>query len=300
MKRQTLILILLAAVPVFGQREESARRADIRGGGGDGKCTIEVDVDDVAEVEIMGDNARLRTLSGRPSNWRRFVCNRPMPRNPGDFRFQGVDGRGRQTLVRDPRNGGPAVVRIEDPQGGSEGYTFDIMWRGEGGGDGRFNPGLPPDAGPRGRPEYQGDRRDDRSDRGDRRDDRGSWNGEGWNDRWGDRLAFRGRGRGQFFREGNRPTRIYAVDLILDRRDGDATIIFDTERGPNTLTFRGRTRRVEGGTILVDVRVAENASGDESGARGMMNVTIGPERRVINIDMNGDVGGRRFVLRWDY
>ena len=32
-----------------------------------------------------------------------------MPRNPGDFRFAGVDGRGRQSLVRDPRGGGPAV-----------------------------------------------------------------------------------------------------------------------------------------------------------------------------------------------
>ena len=51
-----------------------------------------------------------------------------MPPNPADFRFAGVDGRGRQTLVRDPRNGGVAVVRIEDSQNGSEGYTFDIFW----------------------------------------------------------------------------------------------------------------------------------------------------------------------------
>jgi hypothetical protein len=41
-----------------------------------------------------------------------------------------VDGRGRQQLIRDPRNGGAAIVRIEDPQGGSEGYTFDIFWNG--------------------------------------------------------------------------------------------------------------------------------------------------------------------------
>jgi hypothetical protein len=33
--------------------------------------------------------------------------------------------------VQDPRNGrGFAVVRIEDPQGGREGYTFDIEWSG--------------------------------------------------------------------------------------------------------------------------------------------------------------------------
>ena len=50
---------------------------------------------------------------------------------PRGFRFAGVDGRGRQELVRDPRNGGAAVVRIEDSQGGSEGYTFDLFWGGD-------------------------------------------------------------------------------------------------------------------------------------------------------------------------
>jgi hypothetical protein len=60
-----------------------------------------------------------------------------MPTRPYDFRFRGVDGRGRQDLVRDPGNGGVAVVRIEDRKGGREGYTFDIMWRG--GSDGGRN-----------------------------------------------------------------------------------------------------------------------------------------------------------------
>src|SRR5258707_1254064 len=110
------------------------RRASLRGGGGDqGKCTIEVVVDGVAEVEIRGDSAVLRNLEGQPAQWRRFECNSPMPANPADFRFAGVDGRGRQQLMRDPRQGGVAVVRIEDPQGGSEGYTFDIFWNNRGG-----------------------------------------------------------------------------------------------------------------------------------------------------------------------
>jgi len=30
--------------------------------------------------------------------------------------------------MREPRNGNPAVIRIEDPQSGSEGYTFDLFW----------------------------------------------------------------------------------------------------------------------------------------------------------------------------
>ena len=108
------------------------RRADIRVGGNPdrGKCTIEVVVDGVAEVEVRGDSAILRNISGQPAQWRRFECNGPMPANMRDFRFAGVDGRGRQELLRDPRNGGVAVVRIEDPQSGSEGYTFDLFWDG--------------------------------------------------------------------------------------------------------------------------------------------------------------------------
>ena len=89
-------------------------------------------MDGVAEVEIRGDSATLRNLSGQPPQWRRFECNAPMPANPGEFRFAGVDGRGSQQLVRDPRNGGSAVVRIEDRDNGSEGYTFDIFWGGGG------------------------------------------------------------------------------------------------------------------------------------------------------------------------
>jgi hypothetical protein len=87
-------------------------------------------VDGAADVEIRGGNAILRNLEGRPPQWRRFECNGVVPPNPADFRFRGIDGRGRQTLIRDPRDGGAAVVRIEDPQSGSEGYTFDITWSG--------------------------------------------------------------------------------------------------------------------------------------------------------------------------
>lgn len=123
--------VLLLWSSAFGA-EERMMRANITGGGGDGgKCTVEVNVDGVAIVEISGDQGRLITVSGQPAEWRRMQCTGPLPRNPGDFRFSGVDGRGRQTLVSDPRNNrGVAAVRIEDPQSGREGYTFDIEWRG--------------------------------------------------------------------------------------------------------------------------------------------------------------------------
>jgi hypothetical protein len=118
------------------------RRANFTGGGGpDGRCTVEVVVDGAAEVEIRGDRALLRNLFGQPPQFRRFECTSPMPPNPVNFRFQGVDGRGSQKLLGDPRRGGPAVVRIDDPDNGSEGYTFDVFWQGPGG-------GFPPPGGP--------------------------------------------------------------------------------------------------------------------------------------------------------
>ena len=106
------------------------RRANAVGGGSPdrGKCTVEVFVDGAAEVEIRGDNATLRNLSGQSAQWRRFECTSALPANPQNFRFTGMDGRGSQELVRSPQNGGVAVVRIQDPEGGAEGYTFDLTW----------------------------------------------------------------------------------------------------------------------------------------------------------------------------
>jgi hypothetical protein len=117
-----------AALAVTGSAQP--RRAQITGGGDRdrGKCTIEVVVDGVAEVEVRGDTVNIRTLAGQPAQFRRFQCNTIMPADPVNFRFSGVDGRGRQELVREPRGGSPAVIRIEDPQGGADGYTFDLEW----------------------------------------------------------------------------------------------------------------------------------------------------------------------------
>ena len=137
MANTKLFSTVVTGVLFLGQAgaQQFERQATIRGGGGPGgKCTIEVVVDIVAEVEVRWDRAILRTIGGSPAEWRRFECNAPMPPNPVDFRFQGIDGRGRQQLVRDPRQGGAAVVRIEDPQSGREGYTFDLIWRGDNGG----------------------------------------------------------------------------------------------------------------------------------------------------------------------
>jgi len=177
-------LIVTAALitPLCAQNFQ--RTATIRGGGNgrDGKCTIEVVVDGAADVEIRGSNAVLHNLSGQPAEWRRFECNTVMPPNPANFRFQGIDGRGRQSLVRDPRNGGAAVVRIEDPQGGREGYTFDIMWNADNysqtGGDYRGQGRLGPPPGDRDYRAQGGDRDYDRW-----HDERRGWGREQWRSR---------------------------------------------------------------------------------------------------------------------
>jgi hypothetical protein len=152
------------------------RTATITGGGGDrGKCTIEVEVDGAADVEVSGTTGRIRNLSGQRATWRRLECSDPLPRNMSDFRFRGIDGRGNVQLVRDPRqNRGIAVVRIEDPKGGREGYTFDLEWSGNyNGGD--YN---------RGNNGYYND------DRYDRRNNRRLERNNGWNRNRGGRDAY--------------------------------------------------------------------------------------------------------------
>ncbi len=158
--RFSFIVGVVALGMAAANAQSVERRAAFAGGGNpiEGKCTIEVVVDIAADVEIRGDRAVLRTLGGRPAEWRRFQCTSPMPPNMADFHFAGVDGRGLQRLQQDPRRGGVAVVHIEDPASGSEGYTFDLTWRG-----GNAPPPPPPPADRDRR--FDGDRRDGDRDR---------------------------------------------------------------------------------------------------------------------------------------
>jgi hypothetical protein len=132
-----------------------SREATVTGLGGNGTCTVEVNVDGVAEVEISGNMGYLTTISGQPAHWRRFQCNTPLPRDPADFQLARAAGRGFLRLVREPRgSGGRAVIRIDDPNPGRGVYTFDLQWRDPRGGTwppmhhppgwGRGSGGFPP------------------------------------------------------------------------------------------------------------------------------------------------------------
>jgi hypothetical protein len=145
MKKHPLLFtaILAGLIPAVHANPVS-RRAIITGGGGNGRCTIEVTVDHAAEVEISGELGFLTNTAGQPAAWRRFQCNTPPPSNPVDFRLVRINGRGTVRLIQDPRStSGRAVVQITDPQGGRGGYTFDLQWRSR---DGGWAPGpaLPP------------------------------------------------------------------------------------------------------------------------------------------------------------
>ena len=252
---------LVLAAPMFAQKPDIFH-AQIRGGVGDhGKCTIEVTVDSVAEIEIRGDEGRMRTLSGAPSVWRRMECNQPLPPNPVEFQFSGVDGRGRQTLVRDPSsNRGTAVVRIEDPQGGRDGYKFDMIWRAASAID------------------YRGDGRD--------RED-GARGGPGRGPRWDDEIRFTGRGDG-YFKNFRDPDEVLRDCQVSIDRSGVVTVTFQNARRAR-LTFTGQLTRFEQGLIVADMSGA--------GVRGSMEILrIGPDR-ITDISMSAE-GRERFELNW--
>jgi hypothetical protein len=121
--------IAIAATAAIGtlSAQDVQRRATIGRGpdGGDG-CRVSVMVNGVADVEIRGDTAVLHSISGQPAQFREFECSRPIPPN-ATVRFEAEEGRGRQEL-RAPREGGPVVVHIEDPEAGAGEYRFRLVW----------------------------------------------------------------------------------------------------------------------------------------------------------------------------
>ena len=176
------IFSLAIALAAVAGAQPMPQRAAIIGGGNPnaGECTITVMVDGQAEIEIRGANATLRDLGGALPQWRRFECTAAMPSNPANFRFAGLNGRGHQNLVAEPRDGGPAVVRIEDQEGGASEYTFRFAWNNSPGGPDRGPNGARDDRGFSGDRGYQGERgyQGDRDRSGDRRPDVDAYYGD--------------------------------------------------------------------------------------------------------------------------
>jgi hypothetical protein len=137
----SLLAVSILSLPAWGQNLE--RRAVITGdrGAPGGHCSGEVVVDGAADIELRGAMGRLIDVGGRNPEWRRLECTNPLPPDPGSIRFT-VNGRGQSRLVRDPREGGTAVIHIEDPEGGAEIYRFELFWNDV---RGDYPPSGPPD-----------------------------------------------------------------------------------------------------------------------------------------------------------
>lgn len=278
MKSRLILLTVSITFGLFGQRVTGKRSADIRGGsGGDGKCTVEVYVDDVAEVEIRGRNATIRTFSGSPASIRRFECNEQLPYNPSDFRFKGVDGRGRQELVRSPDRGS-AIIRIEDSKGGSEGYTFDLFWRGGGGynsggyGSGGYSSGGYGSGGSSGGSGYNNKNNGW---------DNGWGNGSGWTT--SGNFDYKGgrQGSGAYRdRDGNR-RRLDAAHVFIGT-SGIMAVSFGSDRGK--FEFMGKVDRRDGRTVFAEV--------NGNGARGTMEIEMSSHNTVRKIYL------REIDLEW--
>ena len=290
-------LSLMFAGILCAQRVTDTKTAEIRGGGGEGKCTIEVEVDDVAEVEISGSRAQIRTLAGGPSSIRRFECNQALPNNPNDFRFKGIDGRGRQSLMRNPSRG-PAVIRIEDSKGGREGYTFDIFWRGSSGnlgdgdnrggvfGNGNGDFGNGNDSGVFGN--GNGNRDRDNRDRDNRNRDNGNGGFGNGNGNWNREVNYRGRGDGFLRVDRGSSEHLFNCHVTINRR-GDIEVTFDTDRS-NPLTLTGRVQRLDRDRIYADM------NGNNIG--GIMEIDTDGRNRVRSITMRQNGGRNNFELSW--
>lgn len=269
MKIPTLMIVLAAGLAPAQQADTFNAR--ITGTNGDrGKCTIEVVVDGVAEVEVYGSQGSMNTVSGARATWRRMDCNMSLPANPGEFKFSPQTGRGKQYLVREPaQNRGAALVRIEDPAGGSAGYKFDLEWRGTGGASAGNNSSSIFNRVPPGGGSLSG----------------GTGNGSvaGWNRQ----VNFNGRGDGYYRSFRSTDDLLTDAQVTVDR-SGRVEVVLTTTR---------RERIALNGRLVLadkDRLVADMLGGTIQGA---MEILLDSRDRVQELAMTG-VGRNRFELRW--
>jgi hypothetical protein len=152
---------------------------------------------------------------------------------------------------------GPAVIRIEDSKGGSEGYTFDIFWAGGGGyGGGGY---------------------------------KGAGYGQGgWNNGWGNGTGwinngsfnFEGgrRGAGSYVDRNGQQRRLDGARVQIGQ-SGNMAVAFQSDSG--TIAFRGNVERRDGRRLYSRV--------NGSGMFGLMEIEMSSQNTVRRIIMN-DVG----------
>ena len=287
MKMRSTALFLAISGVAFGQQYESTR-AKITGGGGDGKCSFEVQVDGSVEIEILGDQARMRATVGANGQWKKMECNQVLPPNPAQFHYDPTGGRGKQTLALAPNdNRGVALVKVEDSQGGSDTYKFDFSWKGTTGPQsGRNVPGRNGNAGTTGSIFDQPGTNTFPSNGTSNFPTSTPANGgtfAGWNDQ----VNFQGTGDGYL--------RLFRGS---DDQIGDGQVTVDRAgRVQVNLNTRSNGRlQFSGNLILADGdRLVANMTGGTM--QGTMEILLDSRNRVQELAMTG-VGRNRFELRW--
>ena len=109
----------VALLTAFSAAANSRFHVQIAGGSALGKeqCDIRLQVDNEVEVTVRRDSVSVHTVAGQDARNDGSTCTSPLPnREPADFKFQAVDGRGEVRLVETPlrRNDYSAIVRIRD------------------------------------------------------------------------------------------------------------------------------------------------------------------------------------------
>jgi hypothetical protein len=124
----TFAALAALALPVSAQTYERRATHIHTSNPYEGRCTISVVVNGAAEIDINGDNANLREVSGRTPYWQSFACTEPLPYSAAGLSIRAIRGNGRVTLTQDSSNGGVAVLRLTNYESGDQPYTLDVFW----------------------------------------------------------------------------------------------------------------------------------------------------------------------------
>lgn len=295
--------VLLAAMPAAAQGDwqeiQPKRTRDYDERKSEGYCAIRVWVDDLVVIHTRGGRVAFETVRGQRARDAGTECSQPMPAGSAlsDFRWRGIDGRGRVELLEEPdqRNRYTAIVRIEDTRSGGQEHHFRLTWR-------NLRPGSGGDdwtgwGGSGGRPGQGGGWGSGGASSGGTRPPGGGWGRGGRQDggNWRPSGNFQeirttDRGRGNFEVRGGRQQRLDEAKVEI-QRDGQAFVEF---RGAQNPSFRGRVTDQRGDeyTIRIERYGWEDADGE---ARVRMRGS-----RVDRIEIRGEERRNRSEFRADF
>lgn len=265
----------------------------------EGYCAIRVWVDDLVIIHTRGGKVAFETVRGQRARDAGTECSQPLPSGDAlaDFRWRGIDGRGRVELLEEPdrRNRFTAIVRIEDTKGGGQEHHFRLTWRnlrpGSGGasdwggwggdGDGGNRGGG---WGPGGRSGAGGNPPGGGWGAGGRPG--GGWGGSGnWQE-----VRSEDRGRGTLEVRGQRAETLTDARVEI-RGDGEANLEF---RGGANPRYRGRVTGQRGDEYLIRL---ERAGFDDIDGEARVLMRRG---RVSRIEMRGEQRRGRNEFRLDF